>query len=235
MNTDSTISLTFVRDRIKAFYDIVDTKKDAYIELKILDSVRDMLSSKYVTQEAFTLDVCDYKAKLPCNWKTVLAVIPPCGEGCTPIIYSNFQFDGVQGNCQYERMPNRWEIQNGYLCFPSNFTYDSVDIYCDVYALGEDGFPLLKEAHVSYYEAYGLYFVGLKIKDSRYKEFINKRTGEPVYIQKRINLVHNEQVDEFNYDKVAISAIIKQMGLAGYAYRGNYGYGLNGYGLNGVL
>ncbi len=32
MNTDSTISLTFVRDRVKAFYDIVDTKKDAFIE-----------------------------------------------------------------------------------------------------------------------------------------------------------------------------------------------------------
>jgi len=228
MNTDSTISLTFVRDRIKAFYDIVDTKKDAFIDLMILDSVREMYSYKYVTQEPFTLEVCDYKAQLPCNYKTVLAVIPPCGEGCTPIIYSDFTFDGVQGNCEWQQFSNRFKIMNGYLVFPSNFTFDSVDVYCDVYMLGEDGFPLLKEAHLAYYTRYANYWVGLKIGDQRYKAFGN-------YANVRRNLVHNEQVDEFNYDKVAINAIIKQMGLAGYAYRGNYGYGLNGYGLNGVL
>lgn len=228
MNTDSTISLTFVRDRIKVFYDIVDTKKDAYIDLMILDSVREMYSYKYVTQEPFTLDVCDYKAKLPCNYKTVLAVIPPCGEGCVPIVYSDFQFDGVQGNCEWKQFSNRFKIMDGYLVFPSNFTYDSVDVYCDVYILGEDGFPLLKEAHLPYYTRFASYWVGLKIGDQRYKAFAN-------YANVRRNLVHNEQVDEFNYDKLAITAVIKQMGLAGYAYRGNYGYGLNGYGLNGGI
>jgi len=235
MNTDSTISLTFVRDRVKAFYDIMDTKKDAFIERTILDSIDEMQSYKYVSQEPFTLDVCDFKAKLPCNYKTVLAVIPPCGEGCTPIIYSDFKFDGVQGNYQWQQMPNRWKIKNGYLCFPSNFPYDSVDIYCDVFTLGEDGFPILREAHVPYYIPYANYWVGVKLRDSRYKEFVDRKTGDPIYIRRRRNLVHNEQVDEFNYDKVAITAVIKQMGLAGYAYRGNYGYGLNGYGLNGGI
>ena len=227
MNETSTISLTFVRDRVKAFYDIVDTKKDAYIDLMILDSVREMYSYKYVTQEAFTLDICDYKAKLPCNWKKVLAVIPPCGEGCTPIVYSDFKFDGVQGNCEWNQFSNRFKIMDGYLVFPSNFIYDSVDIYCDVYMLGEDGYPLLKEAHLPYYTRFANYWVGLKLGDARYKAFSN-------FSIVRRNLVHNEQVEEFEYDKVAITAIIKQMGLAGYAYRGNYGNGLNGYGFSRV-
>jgi len=226
MNTDSPISLTFVRDRVKAFYDIMDTKKDAYIDLMILDSVREMQSSAYVTQEAFTLDICDYKAKLPCNYKTVLTVIPPCGEGCMPIIYSNFTFDGVQGNCQWQQWPQRWKIMDGYIVFPSNFPYDSVDIYCDVFILGEDGFPLLKQAHLPYYTKYANYWVGLKIGDARYKAFAN-------YVNVRRNLVHNEQVDEFHYDRDAITAVVRQMGLANYSYRGNYGNGINGYGVNG--
>ena len=228
MNTDSTISLTFVRDRVKAFYDIMDTKKDAYIDLMILDSVREMLSSKYVTQEAFTLDICDHKAKLPCNWKTVLVVIPPCGQGCEQIIYSNFTFDGVQGNCKWEQMENRFKIMDGYLVFPSNFTFESVDVYCDVYALGEDGYPLLREAHLPYYTRYASYWVGLKIGDQRYKAFGN-------YSLVRRNLIHNEQTEEFQYDRLAIQAVIRQMGLADFRYRGSYGYGLNGYGLNGGI
>lgn len=216
MNADSTISLTFVRDRIKAFYDIMDTKNDSYIDLILLNSVREMYSCKYVTQQAFTLDICDHKAQLPCNYKTVLAVVPPCTEGCVPIVYSNFTFDGVQGNCQWNQFPNRWKIQDGWIVFPSNFEYESVDIYCDVYILGEDGYPVLKEAHLPYYESYGLYWLGLKMSDARYKAFSN-------YPLKRKNLVHNEQVDEFNYNKIAIAATIKQLGLAGYSYYGNYG------------
>lgn len=216
MNTDSTISLTFVRDRIKAFYDIMDTKKDAYIDMLLLNSVREMQSYKYVTQQAFTLDICDCKAQLPCNYKTVLAVVPPCGDGCTPIIYSEFMFDGVQGNCEWTQVANRWKIQDGWIVFPSNFEFDSVDIYCDVYILGDDGYPVLKEAHLPYYESYGLFKFGLKISDARYKEFRN-------YATIRRNLVHNEQVDQFNYDKLAISAIVRQIGLAGYGYYGNYG------------
>ena len=227
MNTDSPISLTFVRDRVKAFYDIMDTKKDAYIDLKILDAVREMQSSAYVTQEAFTLEICDHKAKLPCNYKTVLAVVPPCTENCaTPIVYSEFYFDGVLGNCQWIQTSNKWKIMDGWIVFPSNFTYETIDIYCDVYILGEDGFPVLKEAHVSYYERYANYWVGLKLGDARYKAFSN-------YSLVRRHLIHNEQVDNFNYNKLALAATIKQMGIAGYTYMGTYGSGLISYGVNG--
>lgn len=223
MNTDSTISLTFVRDRIKAFYDINDTQKDAYIELKLLDSIREMQSYKYVTQQAFTLTICDYKAELPCNYKTVLAVVPPCEEGCgTPIVYSEFYFNGLQGNCQWQQVSNRWKIMDGWIVFPSNFTYETVDIYCDVYILGEDGFPLLRESHIPYYEKYALYWVGLKIKDPRYKEFSR-------YANVRRNIIHNEQVDKFNYEKLSIASIVKQLGIAGYRYFGNYGYPASSY------
>ena len=228
MNTDSTISLTFVRDRVKFYYGIADTKKDAFIDLTILDSVREMQSYKYVTQEAFTLDVCDYKAQLPCNWKKVIAVIPPCGEGCDQIIYSDFTFDGVQGNCRWEQFSNRFKIMNGYLVFPSNFEYESVDVYCDVYALGEDGFPILKQAHLPYYDKYARYHIGAWLGDPRHKIFAN-------YANVRANLVHNEQVDDFQYDRLAIQGVIRQMGLADFRYRGSYGYGLNGYGLNGGI
>lgn len=226
MNADSTISLTFVRDRVKAFYDITDTKKDAYIDLMILDAVREIKSYKYVTQEAFTLDICDYKAKLPCNYKTVLAAIPPCSDGCVPFVYSNFQFDGVEGNCKWAQWPNSWKIMDGYIVFPSNFTYESVDIYCDVYILGDDGYPVLREAHLPYYTRYAQYYVGIKLNDPRYKAFAN-------YAQVRKNLVHNEQVDKFNYEKAGLKAVIYQMGIAGYSYRGYYGSGINGFGING--
>jgi len=117
---------------------------------------------------------------------------------------------------------------DGYLVFPSNFEYDSVDVYCDVYALGEDGFPMLKEAHLPYYTKYANYYVGLKLGDARYKAFSN-------FVNVRRNLTHNEQVDDFQYDKVATQGVIAQMGLANFRYRGSYGYGLNGYGLNGGI
>jgi hypothetical protein len=222
MNPEGTISLTFVRDRIKSFYDIMDTKLDAYIDLKILDSVSNMYSYKYITQECFSLDVCDCKVELPCYVKNVIAIIPDCSKENVQIIYSDFIFNGVQGNFRYSGFPNRWKIMNNMIVFPSTFEYEKIDIYCDVYKVGDDGFPLLVEAHVPYYERYALYWVGLKMSDARYREFKD-------YSGYRRNIVHNEQADKWEYEKHSVAAISRRLEGVDYRYFGQYASQINMY------
>lgn len=229
MTSEETIPLTFVRDRIKAFYDIVDTKQDAFIDLKILDAVRDIKSYKYQTQECFTLDICDCKAELPCNFLKILAIVTPCGTDETPMIYSDFVFDGVKGNYQLANIPNRWKIMGNYIVFPSNFAFDSIDIYCNVMKLDENGFPILMKSHLLYYEFYASYWVGQKLKDSRLAAFINPRSGKPKYIGARTAIIHNEQTNQFDYDKFAIAALNRSLQGASFRYYGAYGTQANVY------
>jgi hypothetical protein len=232
MNPERTIPLTFVRDRIKAFYDIVDTKLDAFIDLKILDSVRDMQSYKYQTQDCFTLDICDCKAELPCNFIKVLAIVPPCGDGETAIIYSDFVFDGVKGNRHIANIPNRWKIMGNYIVFPSNFEYDSVDIYCDVLKVDENGFPMLITDHLLYYEFYASYWVGQKLGDARIMAFTNLRSGRPAspkYIGVRRSIINNEQAEKFEYEKNSIAAIARRLEGVDYRYFGQYANQINMY------
>jgi hypothetical protein len=229
MTSEQTISLTFVRDRIKSFYDIVDTKLDAFIDLKILDSVRDMYSHKYQTQECYTLDICDCKAELPCNFLKILAIVTPCGTDETPMIYSDFVFDGVKGNYQLKNIPNRWKIMGNYLVFPSNFAFDSIDIYCNVMKLDDEGFPILIKDHVLYYEFYASYWLGQKLKDPRVAAFVNPRSGKPKYIGARTAIIHNEQTMQFDYDKFAIAALNRSLQGASFRYYGAYGTQANVY------
>ena len=220
MNPSGTISLTFVRDRIKTFYSIVDTKLDAYIDLKILDAVNNMYSFKYVTQECFSLDICDYRAELPCYVKDVIAVIPQGNNSDVQIIYSDFIFNGVRGNFRYSGFPNRWKIMGNTIVFPTTFQYEKIDIYCNIYIVGDDGFPLLIESHVPYYERYALYWIGLKLSDPRYREF--KDFG-----QYKRNIVFNEQADKWEYEKHSVAAIARRLEGVDYRYFGQYANQIN--------
>jgi hypothetical protein len=211
MNTYSTIPITHIRDKVKAFYDIVDTKKDVMIDLFIVAAANEIGSYLNTTGCTITLDICDNKAEVPCNFKTLVQIVSDCvDENGDNYYYDNFRFNG---NCMWESNAKRFKIQNGYIIFPSNIEATQVDMYYIGYNIDDNGFIILMKAHEAYYFRYALYWFGLHISDARYKEFKN-------YPRIRMNTTHNEQVDIFNYEKLQIAAITKSIGSAGRIYRG---------------
>lgn len=214
MNTYSTIPITHIRDQVKSFYDIVDTKKDAIIDLFIVKAANEIQSRLNTVGCTITLDICDHKAPVPCNFKTLIRLVSDaCDENGDYFIYEDFEFDG---NSIWTANNNqRFKIDNGYIIFPSNLEIESVDMYYLGYVMDEQGFILLKKAHEPYYFRYSAYWFGGHIKDLRFKMFEN-------YPRVKAALVHNEQVDIFNYEKLEIAAITKSIGNAGRLYRGFY-------------
>ena len=193
---DNTIPITFVRDRVKQFYKITNTEDDSYIDLMILDSIRDFKSYKYVNIETVNIDICDGKAELPCNFKQLIAVLPPCSEGCVPMVYTSYIVEGC--NCHSN---SKFTIQGNYLVFPPDFTYESVRLVCQIFKTDKDGFPILIKDHLTYYVKYANYHVGLFLNDARYAAFSN-------YKQARKNIIHNEKADIFELEKYEIQSII---------------------------
>jgi hypothetical protein len=222
------ISLTFVRDRVKKFYDIPHTLDDVFIDLMLMDAVRKFLSYKYVTQKCLTLDVCDCKAELPCDYKRIICLMSPCeGDEHGRRVY--VYYDGPCGDLgdlanNYQGSFNgTFKIQDNYLKFPSNFEADQVVIYYDAYKTGEDGFPVLMKTHVDYFFNYACAWYGFKIKDPRYAVFEKKAKNN------KLALLHNENVDWFEIDKVALRAVINSLGTAGAGFS-PYGYFSSPYG-----
>jgi hypothetical protein len=191
-----TIPIDFVRDRVRQFYKLTDTNSDSYIDLMILDSIRDFKSYQYVDFGTFNVDLCDGKGELPCNWKKVIAVLPPCDEGCQPIAYTDYIVDG----CNCCGIADRFSIQGNTIAFPSNFEHESVRVVCQIFRVDSDGFPILIKDHLTYYVRYATYHTGLFLGDKRGDRFIN-------FKQARKNIIHNEKADQFELDRHAIEAI----------------------------
>lgn len=213
MNTYSTIPITHIRDQVKSFYDIVDTKSDAMIDLFIVKAANEIQSRLNTTGCTITLEICDNKAPVPCNFKTLVQIVSDsCDDNGQPYYYDNFKFDG---DTIWTSGTNRFKIDNGYIIFPSNIEATSVDMYYIGYVMDEDGFILLRKSHEPYYFKYAGWWFGGKIKDSRYEMFSG-------WARTRVALVHNEQVDDFNNEKLLIAAITKSIGNAGRIYRGIY-------------
>ena len=195
------IPITFVRDRVKSFYKIKDTESDSYIDLMILDSVRDFQSYKYVIMQNAVLDICDFKAELPCNYKKIIAILLPYVHWCVPVAYTDMIIEG----CDCQSLSDRFMIQGNTLVFPSNFEHDCVQIAYQGFLLDEEGFPMLIKDHLTYYTRYANYHVGLYLGDVRYKAFSN-------FKQARKNIIHNEKADQFELQKFMIEAINKSVG-----------------------
>ena len=213
------ISLTFVRDRVKKFFDIQHTRDDVFIDLQIMDAVRKLQSYKYVTQKCVTLEVCDCKAMLPCDYKRIICLMSPCdddeGRGRTMYIYADVPCG--EGINWAGSLTGTFKIQDGYLKFPSTFTADEVVIYYDAYKTGPDGFPILMYTHVDYFYSYACAEYCLKTKDNRFPIFERRAKNN------RRGLIHNENVDWFEIDKVALNAVINSLGMGGWG--GNtFGY-----------
>lgn len=226
MNEFETMPTRYVRDRVKWFYKIKDTDNDVYIDNIITDAVNEFKSYKKIKSEPapFTTDVCDNKATLPCNYKSVIAVVPNCnnlneGEfdrGRLPLVYVNSLQDGLTGyftGCNLRR--NVFTIQNGYIQFPEGTNHEAVDIYCEVYLQDENGMPIIMKTHYPYVRAYTMYQVGLFLADPRYKNFANfSKIGQ--------NIITNEISDKFDLGKHIFRATIQQLITVNYAFQGNY-------------
>lgn len=213
------ISLTFVRDRVKKFFDLAHTRDDVFIDLQIMDAVRKLQSYKYVTQKCERLEVCDCKAMLPCDYKRIICLMSPCDDdnplGRQIYIYSDLPCG--EGITLSGGFSNTFKIQDGYLKFPSTFTAEEVVIYYDAYKTGPDGFPVLMYTHVDYLYAYACAEYCLKTKDNRYEIFARRAKNN------RRGLIHNENVDWFEIDKVALIGVINSLGSGGWN-GGLYGY-----------
>lgn len=198
MNTYSTIPLTFIRDQVKDFYDITDTKKDATIDLYIMKSVNEMKSYLNVKGCCVTLDICDNKAAIPCNFKRLIQLVSDHQDELGQhYVYDNFTFDG---HSIWTSNTKRFKIEDGYIIFPSDIEATQVDMYYLGYITDDNGFPILRKSHEPYYFRYVGYWFGAKIKDSRYKMFDNYRAV-------RKNTIHNENVEDALYNMSNIAAI----------------------------
>lgn len=198
MNTYSTIPITFVRDRIKGFYDIVDTKKDFMIDLFIVDAVNEIKSYLNTKGNTITLDICDCKARIPCNFKKLVRIVSNCqDENGQHYVYDNFTFDG---RSIWTSKGKKFKIEDGYISFQSDIEAEQVDMYYIGYVENEEGFMLLRKAHEPYYFRYVGYWFGGKIKDSRYQMFSN-------YVKVRENIIHNENSEDAQYTMDSIAEI----------------------------
>lgn len=198
MNTYSTIPLTYIRDKVKDFYDIVDTKKDVTIDLFIMEAAKSMKSYLDVKGCCVTLDICDHKSPIPCNFKRLVQIVSDCqNELGEHYVYDNFNFDG---HSIWQSNTRRFKIEDGYIMFPSDIEATQVDMYYLGYISDEQGFPILREAHELYLFKYAAYWFGAKIKDNRFQLFKNFRAV-------RKNTIHNENVEDALYDMKNIAAV----------------------------
>ena len=228
MNSFEDISINEVIGSVKLFLGNEGiTTSDRFIELMILDANRKLMSVKNTVQKCITLDVCDYKAELPCDYDSFIAITaPPKAEDNTtndmPFLYSNNVYPSIEDRWNTRPFGDRFTIEtsDGVIRFPSNLTIETVNLYYWGYRTDENGFPLLKLSHVDYYTAYVIHWFYLKQRDfqmaAEFKQkFKNARNAD----------IHNEVVDNFELDKVNIAATARSIGLG--SYGGYYNYGFN--------
>lgn len=203
MNTFETIPLDHVRDRIKLFYDIQHTRKDMFIDLMIMNAVGEINSYMYTENKCVTLDICDHKAQLPCDYKIIISLVSDSCDDCgSNFMYQNFTFNG---DCCVSSDNKKFKIQQGYIMFPHDFDGTQVDMYYTAYVSDEHGFPFLKKAHIKYYVDYVGYWLGMQLEDARVRAFLTNR-NTPKYINTRRNIIHNENVDETRLNMPSITA-----------------------------
>lgn len=193
MNPYTEIPLTHIRDQVKDFYDIVDTKKDRTIDLLVMKAAREIKSYLNTKGCTVTLEICDNKAEVPCNFKRLVQIVSDCqDENGEFYVYDNFTFDG---DCIWQSSNGaRFKIgSDGYIIFPSNIEATQVNMYYVGYITDEQGFPLLKLAHEPYYFRYAGWWFGGKIRDNRFQMFNDWK-------KVRKNTIHNENVEDALYD-----------------------------------
>jgi hypothetical protein len=191
MNSFETISFTEVRDRAKARLRALNsTMQDMYIDLSILDANRRLMTKRNVVQKTSEpIDVCDYKAELPCDYKDYIAMATcPTTTNAMPFIYTNYPFDAPNTTT----FDKRFRIEKGYILFPSNFDAEQVVLYYDAYDSDDDGFPILYLQHVDYY----VFTVLMEYFESM-GDFKSSSVWERKLWRYKNALIHNENVDNF--------------------------------------
>ena len=207
INNNGTITLTELRDRIKLELNIEEsTKDDRYIDLKIMDAFRYIESYYNVEPACENLQICDYKAELPCNFKTMLGlVLNPGNPNSRPLMYVNNSSpleirNYMPASFLYAAMPINFKIVMPYIQFPSTLEASEVCLFYLKYASDESGFPLFRLGHEIYYTNYVCYHY--------YKRLGDKRFALYEYKGIRRNILHNEQAEIFRYDRENISKLI---------------------------
>jgi hypothetical protein len=201
------ISFNEIRDRVRLRIGLEDTtSSNRLISDALVEAHRNLQSTNNETQKSETLDVIDFKAELPCDYKDFIALaIYPCAETLTPLVYSDYPFDAPIG-AMYNTWANRYRIEHGIIKFPTNFEATQVELF--YYASYTDGnsVPILSYAHQDYYLYYAQMIYHERKGDLKMAMYFKGRMGT-----KKLSTIHNENVTDFRLDKQAITATIKSV------------------------
>lgn len=191
MNSFETISFTEVRERAKARMRALGTTiEDMYIDLSILDANRRLgTKTNFIQKISDIIDVCDYKADLPCDFKDLIAIATcPITDNQVPFVYTDYPLDAPN----VYKFDRRFRIEKGQILFPSNFDVDGIVLFYDAYDSDESGFPLLYKSHVDYY----VFTVLMEYFESM-GDFKTASVWERKLWRYKNAIIHNENVDGF--------------------------------------
>jgi len=204
MNTYEYISLPEIRDRVKIQLGILnDTSNDDFIDLKIMNASRSLLSQQNLIYTYATLDVIDYKAKLPCNYYRLMALVTNPLSGA-PFIYSDYNFFQTSP-FQSAPLGISFMVQDGYIMFPSTFDIDEVKLVYQALLQDDNGFPLYYLSHADYLTYAACYWMTMRDKDGMFKEY------KLQMVKHKKAIYHNEAVDKMRLDKGNIKSIIQKV------------------------
>lgn len=204
MNTYQYISLPEIRDRVKIQLGILnDTSSDDFIDLKIVNAARSLISQQNLIYKTEVLEIIDFKAELPCDFYRLIAMVtnPMSGQ---PLIYSDYNFISSPN---YKTIPygTRFMVQDGMIMFPSNYDNDEITIIYQAFLQDENGFPKYYLTHADYLTYTACYWLTLQNKDAVYKEY------KMQMIKHKKTIYNNEAVDKFRLDVNNIKNIIQRV------------------------
>lgn len=249
-NTYGTVRVAEIRDYIKEFFDITDTKRDKFITLTIMRGAKAMLSYKMIVQKCITIDLCDFRAELPCDFQEAIYICTTpnssecgcpndnnCAGNCNysqPFIYTGNNLNYINQGYNSCNLYNTrtfslappdtsvWSNKNtGIISFSPYFTGKKIDMRYFAYNCDTDGSPLLMDSHYDWYVLYASAWYCLKMKDSRYTTFKKDAQG---YL---FNTIRNENIDVLNREALQVLGAIKLSGITGGSYGINYWGGIN--------
>lgn len=160
--------------RTKIALGILDgTLEDIQLQMHLMEGAKEMMTAKETVELTFTLEICDFKAKLPCEFieldRKGSVVFTTNGEVDNDAWWNNWNMvytgqpflscSPYNGACDPYSVPVI-EVQDGYLFFSNNITATEVTISCLCLLVDQNGDMKIPEINARPIEAYGYFMYG---------------------------------------------------------------------------